>query len=75
MYESPLNNLQQSKVSREIQGTSYDADNEVVFPESTTEADSDDLDLNNGRENQNSSRQTQILVILTGTLKQVLTLF
>ena len=46
VYESPMKNLQQSKVSREIQGTSYDADDGDVFPESTTEQDSDDLDLN-----------------------------
>ena len=46
VYQSPMKNLQQSKVSRKIQGTSYDADDEDVFPESTTEEDSDDLDLN-----------------------------
>ena len=45
VYESPIKNYQQSKVSREI-GTSYDADDEDVFPESTTDEDSDDLDLN-----------------------------
>ena len=39
VYESPLKHLQQSKTSREI-GTSYDADDEDVFPESTTEEDS-----------------------------------
>ena len=44
-YESIMKNQQQSKVSREI-GTSYDADDEDVFPESTTEEDSDGLDLN-----------------------------
>ena len=70
-----MKNLQQSKVSRQIQGTSYNAYDEDVFPESTTEEDSDYLVLNNGRENQNSSRHTLILVILNGTLKQVLTLF
>ena len=41
-----MKNLQQSKISREIQGISYDADDEDVFPESTTEEDWDDLDLN-----------------------------
>ena len=46
VYESPMKNLQQSKISREIQGTSYDADDEDVFPESTTVEVSDDLDLN-----------------------------
>ena len=46
MYESPMKHLQQSKVSRQIQGTSYDADDEDVFPESIAKEDSDDLDLN-----------------------------
>ena len=41
VYELPIKNLQQSKVSREI-GTSYDEDDEDVFPGE----DSDDLDLN-----------------------------
>ena len=69
VYESPMKNLQQSKVSREIQGTSYDADDEDVFPESTTEEDSDDLDLNEwARESEFDSTDTD-LVILSWTLK------
>ena len=43
--EVPMKNLQQIKASREIQGTSRDADDEDVFRESTTEEDSDDLNL------------------------------
>ena len=41
-----MKHLQQNKVSREIQGTSYDADNGDAFPESTTEENADDFVLN-----------------------------
>ena len=70
-----MKNLQQTKVSREIQGTSYDADDEDVFPESTTEEDSDDIDLNEWERESEFESTTLILMILTGTLKQVFTLF
>ena len=70
-----MKHLQRSKISREIHGTSYDADDEDVFPESTTEEDSFDLHLNEwARESEFESTDSDSSDSDWGTLKQVLAL-